>query len=151
MGHLFESNVVLAADRAAVEAAILDMAAYPTWVDGVRAVEVRSTDASGRPIDVEFVIDTPIAPLTYTVTYDYSEDGHIRWTLDHGQALTKFDGDYHLSGTDGAVHLDARVELAINMPLPSAMIRQVGQSVIDRAITGLTRHVTKSSDGQEPS
>lgn len=141
MSHVFTSTLRLAADRAEVLAVILAVDDYPTWLEGMREVEVQRSQSDGRPAQVRFAVETPLAPLTYTVAYDYPDDDTIQWSLVEGQALRALTGEYRLSGDDGAVQLDARLELEPSLPLPASVVRQVGQSVIDRAVSGLQRRV----------
>ncbi len=141
MGHSFSRTLTFAVDARVVRDTILAVDTYPQWVEGIRDVVVIARDETQRPTQARFTIETPIAPITYTLAYAYPDDTSITWTLVEGQMLSQLDGRYMLDSNGNETTLHATFEIAVDMPLPSMLIRQAGQSIVDRAVAGLERRI----------
>lgn len=145
MGHTFSRTITFAVGSEVVRNAIVAVESYPEWVEGVREVAVLERDDEQLPRRAQFTIDTPLAPISYTLAYDYPHIDEITWTLVEGQMLSQLDGQYTLEANGGSTTLHATFEISVDMPLPSIVIRQAGQTIVDRAVAGLERRLGQAA------
>jgi hypothetical protein len=139
-----ESSITIAAPPDAVMAVIADMAAYPTWSDEVKEVEVESVheDAARRPAQVRFVLDAGAIKDEYTLAYEWDDDRAVRWTLVRAGMLTAMDGAYLLAGRpDGATDVTYRLLVDVKIPMIGMIKRKAEKVIVDRALKGLKKRV----------
>jgi hypothetical protein len=124
-------------------AVIADVAAYPEWAEGIRNVEVLTTDASGRPERAAFRAGMAGIEAAYTLSYAYEPgDGGLSWITESASgAVEDVRGAYRLlpDGDGTAVTYTLRVEPAI--PLPGYLKRHVERTIVEAALDGLKRRV----------
>src|SRR5689334_12617692 len=111
------SSIVIGATPEAVMAVIVDFEDYPSWVQGMKTVEVTGTDAEGRAEQVHFVLEAAPIKDAYTLAYDYVSDTTLRWHLTEGKMLRAMEGSYDLvaTGTGTEVTYKLAVDVAIPM------------------------------------
>ena len=142
MAEQTASSIVVDAPPSAVMGVIADFPAYPTWAKGVRVAEVRRTTAEGRAEEVYFELD--VAPIKdeYTLSYVWSGDEQVTWTLVEGKILRALDGIYLLRDLgNGSTEVTYRLSLDVTIPLIGMLKRKGEKILIDTALKGLKKRV----------
>ena len=134
------SDIVIDASAARIMEVITDFENYPAWATGMTASEVLSQDASGRPLDVRFVLDSPPIRDTFILRYDYRDENRLVWSLATDQAaiLKEMDGTYTIDAitkTQSRVTYQLYVDLKI--PLLGLLKRKAERIIVDTALKGL--------------
>jgi ribosome-associated toxin RatA of RatAB toxin-antitoxin module len=141
MADQVSDSVVINATADQVMAVILDLEAYPSWSDDIKAVEVLSVDEHGRPIEAHFDVDARVAQVDYTLRYDHSRADGVSWTLSQGEVLRQLDGEYDLSeGPDGTVVVYT-LAADIAIPVPGFLKKRATRTILDTGLRGLKRRV----------
>lgn len=135
VGEVVDS-IEVAATPAVVRDVILDMPAYPDWLEHAREVTVLSHDDQGRPHEVRFRIYAKIAEVTYTLAYRYEGDD-IHWSLVDGQMISRLDGSYLVSAVGDGTRVGARLDLDISLPLPASMKQDIARTVVEHGLAAL--------------
>jgi carbon monoxide dehydrogenase subunit G len=110
-----EGDVEIQASPAEVMEVITDYEAYPEWASGVKKAEVTKKDSEGRPSEVAFEVSQMGVSATYTLLYEYSDDG-LSWTTKSASGAVKdISGEYVLepSGQGTKVTYRTTVETSI--------------------------------------
>lgn len=106
---------------------------YPEWAKDIKAVTVRSRDAEGRPLEVEFRASALGRSTHYTLRYDYAEaPGALAWHMVKGDIMRSIEGAYHFAPTaDGGteVRYDLAIELVV--PLPGFVKRRAEVRILN--------------------
>ena len=142
MAEQTASSIVVDAPPSAVMDVIADFPAYPAWAKGVRVAEVRRTTAEGRAEEVYFELD--VAPIKdeYTLSYVWSGDEQVTWTLVEGKILRALDGIYLLRDLgNGSTEVTYRLSLDVTIPLIGMLKRKGEKILIDTALKGLKKRV----------
>ncbi len=136
------SDLLVAAEPAAVMAVIADFDSYPCWAAGVRETEVLSTGADGRAERVRFVLDASPLHDEYVLAYDWEGDRAVRWSLDRAGLLKAMDGAYELSPHGGGgTMVTYRLAVEVTVPLIGLLRRKAEKVIIDAALQGLRQRV----------
>lgn len=122
---------------------IADLEKYPDWSDGITSVTVLSVDqASGRPLEAEFKLETGPIKDTYTLRYQWSGDDAVSWTLVNGDMLKAMDGSYQLSAADaGSTRVEYRLAVDVKIPMIGMLKRKAERVIVDTALKGLKKRV----------
>ncbi|HEX9260091.1 MAG TPA: SRPBCC family protein [Acidimicrobiales bacterium] len=101
---------------------VVDFPRYPEWVKDLRAVEVKSVDAEGRPEEVEFTAAAIGRSTRYTLWYDWSAAPQsLSWKLVQGDIMRAIDGTYHFAASESVPGgTDVQYDLAIELVVPLA-------------------------------
>jgi ribosome-associated toxin RatA of RatAB toxin-antitoxin module len=136
-------SITIAAEPPAVAAVVTDFDAYPTWVNGVKIVEVLSTDDDGRAHEVRFVVDAGVVKDDYTLRYSYAPDlCRIEWDLVRGDIQRMQHGSYDLVGNgDGTTTVTYTLAVELNMPMLGMLRRKAEKMIMDTALKGLKKRV----------
>jgi ribosome-associated toxin RatA of RatAB toxin-antitoxin module len=136
-------SITIAAEPQQVATVVTDFAAYPTWVNGVKTVEVLSTDDSGRGHEVRFVVDAGVVKDDYTLRYSYADDlCHIEWDLVRGDIQRMQHGSYDLADNgDGTTTVTYTLAVELNMPMLGMLRRKAEKMIMDTALKGLKKQV----------
>jgi ribosome-associated toxin RatA of RatAB toxin-antitoxin module len=67
-----------------VYAVVADVANYPSWQSLVDRVDVRESDAEGRPRVISTAMDAKVKVLRLVLRYAYDPIRGLSWTLDDG-------------------------------------------------------------------
>jgi len=136
------SDLVVAADPAAVMAVIADFDSYPSWATGMKEAEVLSTGPDGRADRVRFVLEaTPIRD-EYVLAYTWDGDRSVRWTLHRGKMLKAMDGAYELAPqAGGSTRVTYRLAVEVSVPIIGMLRRKAEKVIIDTALEGLRQRV----------
>lgn len=126
-------------------AVLLDVAAYPSWNDGMRAAEILSVDASGRPLTANFTIDIKLTELSYTLAYRYDENS-VAWSLLDGDLLSQFDGLYTVTTSNGVTQVDYSITVDVTIALPKVMKRRAAETMLGQTLAGLKTQLTVTTE-----
>lgn len=151
MAEQTESRIRIEAPPAVVMAVIADVAAYPQWNAEMRSVDVLSTDRSGRPQRVRFLLDASPVRDTYVLAYEWDvkrpDRQEVRWTLVEAQTLAGLDGAYLLAAAgDGATEVTYRLTVELKIPVLGMLKRKGERVLVDRALKGLKARVESGGD-----
>lgn len=79
--------------------AIIDYKAYPSFVDGMKSVEVKSESAQGA--EVKFNLNL-IKEITYALKLIHSPNKEVKWSLASGDIMKVNNGRWSLKDLGGA-------------------------------------------------
>jgi ribosome-associated toxin RatA of RatAB toxin-antitoxin module len=137
MGQSVSDTSTIEASVETVFEIIIDLEAYPDWVEGMLETEVLEEDADGRPRRARFRIDARIAEISYTLEYSY-DDPNLSWTLVEGEMVNQLDGAYELTdlGEEGT-KVRYSLEVDIDMPVPGFLKKRAAKHILDQGLSGL--------------
>ena len=142
MANQTTSDIVIAADRAAIMGVIADFESYPDWATGVKKCTVLRTEPGGRAEQVRFVLDASPIKDEYVLAYVWDDDDSATWTLAEGQMVKAMDGAYQLSDLgDGTTRVTYRLAVDVAIPLIGMLKRKAEKVIIDTALKGLKKRV----------
>lgn len=137
MGQRVTDTTAIEASRETIFDIIVDLEAYPDWVDGMLETEILSSDEHDRPIRARFRIDARIAEIEYTLEYTYDEP-NLSWTLVEGEMISQLDGSYELNDLgDGRTRVRYSIEADVDMPVPGFLKKRAARTILDQGLTGL--------------
>jgi ribosome-associated toxin RatA of RatAB toxin-antitoxin module len=146
MAEQTTSSIVISADPAAIMGVIADFEAYPAWAQGVKKAEVVEPGADGRAKQVHFELDASPIKDSYTLSYDWSGDESVTWTLVQGKMLKEMDGVYELEDRgDDSTEVTYRLAVDISIPMIGMLKRKAEKVIIDTALKGLKKRVESLS------
>jgi carbon monoxide dehydrogenase subunit G len=142
MADATTSSISIDADPGTVMAVIADFEAYPVWADQVKTVEILEKDGE-RADRVRFSMDAGPIKDTYTLDYDWAEDGRsVSWVLVKGQMQKAQNGSYTLVGAPaGPTEVTYSLAVDLNIPMIGMLRRKAEKVIIDTALKGLKRRV----------
>lgn len=143
MAEKTQSSIDIDAPLSEVLAVIADLPAYPQWSDGIAAVEVLETDASGLPTSAQFRIESAMIKDSYVLAYTWAPSG-VSWHMVRAESLLKsLDGSYALTAyPDGArTTVVYTLEVDLKVPMIGMMKRKAERVIIDTALKGLKQRV----------
>jgi len=135
-------SIVIDAAPAAIMAVIADFAHYPDWAASVKRTEVTEPGPQGRAKRVAFWLDAGIVRDQYELSYIWTDDERVDWTLVSGQMMRGQDGSYVLRPVGASrteVTYFLRVDLAI--PMLGLLKRKAERVVMDTALKELKKRV----------
>jgi hypothetical protein len=145
MAEQTTSSIVVEAPPAAVMSVIAEFPAYPSWAKGVKTADVVSSYGAaegGRAREVFFILDVTPIKDEYTLSYIWSGDEQVTWTLVEGKMLSSLDGAYVLRDRgDGSTEVTYRLALDVSIPLIGMLKRKGEKILIDTALKGLKKRV----------
>ncbi|MBA3781384.1 MAG: SRPBCC family protein [Nocardioides sp.] len=142
MAEQTTSSIVIDAAPADVMAVIADFPAYPEWAKGVKTADVVRGGAGGRADEVFFSLDVSPIKDEYTLSYDWSGNEQVTWTLVEGKMLKALDGAYVLRDLgNGSTEVTYRLALDVSIPLIGMLKRKGEKILIDTALKGLKKRV----------
>lgn len=140
MADATESSIVVAAEPAAILDVIADVAAYPSWANGISEAEVLETGADGRPAQARFVLDAGPVKDEYVIAYTWTPR-EVTWSLVTAKVLTALDGAYTLTPAAEGTEVGYRLTVDLSMPMLGLIKRKAERAVIDTALKDLRRRV----------
>ncbi|WNF26615.1 SRPBCC family protein [Streptomyces sp. C11-1] len=143
MAEHTSSNITIEAAPADVMGVIADFARYPEWTGEVKEAEVLSTDGQGRAEQVRLVLDAGAIKDDHVLSYTWTSENEVSWTLVKSQMLRSLDGTYALAPLGGGERTEVTYKLAVDVKIPLlGMIKRKAEKVIiDRALAGLKKRV----------
>lgn len=141
MAEQTTSSIVISATPQAVMDVIVAFEDYPVWVQGMKAVEVRATDAEGRASHVHFELEAAPIKDSYTLAYDYVSPTTLRWSLTEGKMMRALDGSYELVETPAGTQVTYKLAVDVAIPMIGMLRRKAEKVIIDTALKGLKKRV----------
>ncbi len=138
------SSIDIEAAPEKVLAVVLDVDAYPKWVDGVKESRVTERDAQGRPARASFIVDVKVKTVRYDLTYSYQPNG-VSWEIVPGGEVKEIKGSYTLTRDGAKTHVIYDYAIDPGFPLPGPIRRQAVKIIVSTALKGLKKRVEKSS------
>ncbi len=117
-----------------------DVAAYPEWADGVKEVEILSTDEEGRALRARFVVAAMISEITYVLAYSYQYPNQISWVAEPGADIEAMEGSYTFEPLEGG-GTQVVYALAVRpaFRIPGFLRGQAERHIVTTALRGLKR------------
>jgi uncharacterized membrane protein len=140
MADQTSSSIVVDAPPAEVMAVIADFPAYPTWVQGMKSVEVVQ-ERDGVAEQVAFELEATPIKDSYTLAYDWQGDRSVSWHLVQGKMLKAMEGSYTLAPKGSGTEVTYRLAVDISIPMIGMLKRRAEKVIIDTALKGLKKRV----------
>jgi hypothetical protein len=138
-------SITIAAPPAAIMAVIGDFAAYPEWAGSVKATEVLSTGADGRPEQVKFMLDAGPIKDEYVLDYTWSGDERVDWHLVRANMQKSQQGSYVLvargTAQDPATEVTYHLAVDLVIPMLGMLKRKAEKVIMDTALKELKKRV----------
>jgi hypothetical protein len=134
-------SIDIDADPAAVMAVIADFDNYPTWAGSIQRAAVVETGADGRARRVEFALSAGPVRDTYELSYVWTGDRAVEWTLVKGQMMKAQDGRYSLEPTPSGTHVTYWLSVDLIIPMLGQLKRKAERMVMDQALRELKKRV----------
>lgn len=135
-------SITIAAAPERIMAVIADFAAYPEWAGAVQTVDVIAEGSAGRAAEVRFGLDAGVFKDTYTLAYDWADDGlSVRWRLTKGQIQRAQHGSYVLEPMGEGTEVTYSLSVELSIPMIGMLRRKAEKIIIDTALKELKRRV----------
>lgn len=148
MAESVSESVTINASPAEVMAVIADLQDYPNWSDGFTGVEIISTHDDGAAKDVAFTIATPLGKDTYEISYVWTGNDAVRWTLNADEAgkpkssmMKKLVGSYTLKPEGAGTKVIYELQIDPKIPMMGFMKKKAAATIADQALNGLKKRV----------
>ena len=134
-------SIMIAAPPAAIMAVIGDFAAYPEWAGSVKATEVLSTGADGRPEQVKFMLDAGPIKDEYVLDYTWSGDERVDWHLVRANMQKSQQGSYVLVPRAASTEVTYHLAVDLVIPMLGMLKRKAEKVIMDTALKELKKRV----------
>lgn len=134
------SSIEISATPDQVMAVIVDFEDYPSWVQGMKRVEIVQRSGDGRAEQVHFDLDAGVKD-SYTLAYDYAGEHTLHWHLVDGKLMRAMDGTYELGASGSGTHVTYRLAVDLAIPMIGMLRRKAEKVIIDTALKGLKKRV----------
>lgn len=143
MADQTQGNIEIEASPSEILEVIADFDAYPDWVDGIKAAEVKEKGSDGRPSQVAFEFSAMGFSASYTLTYEWKPDERgVSWTtVEASGAVKDVEGQYVLEPLNGDTEVTYRLAVELGVPVPGFLKRQGDKRAIKVALEGLKKRV----------
>ncbi len=95
--------------------AITDYKAYPSFVDGMRSVEVQSSNEHGATVKFNLSL---IKDISYILKLNHVPDKEVSWSLVSGDMMKKNNGKWTLRDLGGKTEVTYSLEVELKGFLP---------------------------------
>jgi ribosome-associated toxin RatA of RatAB toxin-antitoxin module len=131
-------SIVVYAPPEVVYRVVTDFANYPSWVGDLKRIEVRESDAAGRPLEVEFRAAAFGRSTTYALRYDYSRaPEQLSWTQTHGDLTETLQGQYRFEPDERGTKVTYDLEVELLVPIPTFVKSRAAQRIQTQALREL--------------
>jgi ribosome-associated toxin RatA of RatAB toxin-antitoxin module len=134
-------TIDIEADPAAVMAVIADFANYPVWAGSIQKAAVLERGSDGRAQRVEFTLSAGPVRDTYELSYVWTGDREVEWTLVKGQMMKAQDGRYTLEPITTGTHVTYWLSVDLIIPMLGQLKRKAERMVMDQALRELKKRV----------
>lgn len=134
-------SIDIDADPAAIMAVIADFPNYPTWAGSVKSAEVLETGPDGRAERVEFTLSAGPVRDVYELSYVWTDDRMVEWSLVRGQMMRAQQGRYLLEPGNGGTHVTYWLSVDLVIPMLGQLKRKAERVVMDQALRELKKRV----------
>ncbi len=152
MAEKVSDSVKINASPEEVMAVIADLEDYPSWSDGFTSVEIVTTHDNGAARDAAFSISTPVGKDTYEISYVWTGNEAVSWTLNSDDAgkpkssmMKKLHGTYRLTPDGDATLVTYELEIDPKIPMLGFMKKKAASAIVDQALNGLKKRVEKGA------
>ncbi len=118
-----------------------DFEAYPDWNPNIKKVEIRKSDAKGRPTEVWFEVDAKVKRLRYTLKYSYAgAPERFSWELLEGD-VKELNGSYAFDEFDDVTDVTYETSIDPGFKVPGPLKRQGERQIVKGALQDLKKRV----------
>lgn len=150
MAESVSESIKINATPEEVMAVIADLEDYPNWSEGFTAVEIITTHDDGATKDAAFSISTPVGKDTYEISYIWTGNDAVSWSLnsdDSGKPksgmMKKLIGSYTLQAEGDGTKVIYELEIDPKIPMMGFMKKKAAATIVDQALNGLKKRVEK--------
>jgi ribosome-associated toxin RatA of RatAB toxin-antitoxin module len=150
MAESVSESIKINATPEEVMAVIANLADYPNWSDGFTGVEIITTHDDGAAKDAAFTIATPMGKDTYELSYIWTGNDGVSWTLNSDDAgkpkssmMKKLIGSYTLTADGEGTKVVYELEIDPKIPMMGFMKKKAAATIADQALNGLKKRVEK--------
>jgi ribosome-associated toxin RatA of RatAB toxin-antitoxin module len=150
MAESVSESIKINAKPEEVMAVIADLEDYPNWSEGFTAVEIITTHDDGATKDAAFSISTPVGKDTYEISYIWTGNDAVSWSLnfdDSGKPksgmMKKLIGSYTLQADGDGTKVIYELEIDPKIPMMGFMKKKAAATIVDQALNGLKKRVEK--------
>lgn len=138
-------SILIDAPPGAVMAVIADFDNYPAWAGSVKKAEVLEDGPDGRARRVAFTLDAGILRDEYELSYVWSGEEKVEWSLVRGQLMRAQQGSYTLQRRGPATHVTYFLTVELSIPMLGLLKRKGERMVMDQALNELKKRVESTS------
>lgn len=150
MAESVSESIKINATPEEVMAVIADLEDYPNWSEGFTAVEIITTHDDGATKDAAFSISTPVGKDTYEISYIWTGNDAVSWSLnshDDGKPksgmMKRLIGSYTLQADGDGTKVIYELEIDPKIPMMGFMKKKAAATIVDQALNGLKKRVEK--------
>ena len=145
MADFSTGKISIEAPLAKVEAALFDIAQYPTWSSAIKSVSVTETDEKGRAISATLSIDAGMMKDRVSLNYDWTQaPGRLSFSMTDADLLTAMDGAYVITAQDeDTTNVAYELHVDLSMPIPAIMRKNAEKATIEMALSQLKTFAEK--------
>ena len=141
MADSVSDSIDIAASAEEIFNVATDLEKYPEWNANIKKVEVKESDAEGRPTKVWMQVDAKIKTVSYTLAYDYSEAPEsFSWDLIDGD-VKELSGSYVFDEFDDVTEVRYETRVDPGFPMPGMIKRQAQKQIVKGALQDLKKRV----------
>ncbi len=122
-----------------------DVASYPEWASGVKAVEVVENNPDGTVARARFVLDIGIKEIRYVLRYTHDRPSLLSWVAEDSDDLKSLEGSYQFTSGDGSTEVVYSLIVEPNFSFPGFLRRQAEKQIVTTALRGLRKRVAEGS------
>ena len=115
--------------------AIIDYKNYPTFVDGMKSVEIQKESADGAVVKFNLNL---IKEITYTIDLKHTADKEVSWSLVSGDGMKVNNGKWSLKDVGGKTEVTYNLEIELKGFIP-------GLSMIEKTLVATNLPLTMKS------
>ena len=148
MADTVSESVKINATPEEVMAVIANLEDYPNWGGGFTGGEIVSTHDDGAAKDVAFSIATPMGKDTYEISYIWTGNDGVSWTLNNDEdgkpkssMMKKLAGSYTLEAEGSGTKVTYELEIDPKIPMMGFMKKKAAATIVDQALNGLKKRV----------
>ena len=141
MAEAINDSIEIEAPAQRIFEVATDFATYPEWNENMKRVEIKETDAEGRPSRVWFEVDVKIKTVSYTLEYDYSKAPEkFSWKKVDGD-VKELTGSYTFDEFGSETDVTYEVAIDPGFPVPKLLKRQAEKQIVRGALHDLKKRV----------
>lgn len=134
---LVTDSMSIKADPETILGLLLDVATYPSWMNGYEKVEVKESDEQGRPVLVKSYVAAMGQRASHTVRYEYPAPGRYVYHLFESEVMTKYDFDCTITTDGDASEVTVSQELGLKWPMPQMVLTKMARKGVQGMLAAL--------------
>jgi ribosome-associated toxin RatA of RatAB toxin-antitoxin module len=128
---------------AAVYAAVVDFAAYPSLFPEIKAAQVLSSE--GKRVRAEFRGNI-VLPFRYVLDLDCDPDAlTVDWRYVEGEVVKNSEGGWRFSPEGNGTRVEYRVVMEISAPLPGFLLRKITDGLVALSLPAMFASVEREA------